>query len=59
MKRQSIINYILASIILLMFLMLAGILYKTEQLQEQVNNLQGEFNTYRTLIFNLYGQNGG
>ena len=59
MKRQSIINYIWAGIILLMFLMLAGILYKTEQLQEQVNNLQGQINTYRTLIFNLYGKNGG
>lgn len=32
---------------------------RTEQLQGQVDKLQGQINTYRTLIFNLYGKNGG
>ncbi|HEM3172922.1 TPA: hypothetical protein U0921_000700 [Streptococcus suis] len=59
MNRQSTLNYIFTGIIFLLIIMSIGILYLTEQLQDQVDSLQGQVNTYRTLIFNLYGENGG
>ncbi|WP_421432274.1 hypothetical protein [Streptococcus suis] len=59
MNRQSTLNYIFTAIIFLLIIMSIGILYRTEQLQEQVDSLQGQVNTYRNLIFNLYGENGG
>ncbi|BCK42945.1 TPA: hypothetical protein TXT63_001067 [Streptococcus suis] len=59
MNRQSTLNYIFTGIIFLLIIMSIGILYRTEQLQDQVDSLQGQVNTYRTLIFNLYGENGG
>ncbi|HEM5467692.1 hypothetical protein HO933_05315 [Streptococcus suis] len=59
MNRQSTLNYIFTGIIFLLIIMSIGILYRTEQLQRQVYSLQGQVNTYRVLIFNLYGKNGG
>ncbi|HEL1894171.1 TPA: hypothetical protein TX926_000577 [Streptococcus suis] len=59
MNKQSTVNYILTCIIVLLIIVCIGIFYRTEQLQEQVDSLQGQVNTYRTLIFNLYGRNGG
>lgn len=59
MNKQSTINYLLTGLIILLILVSVGLTYRTEQLQDQVDSLQGQVNTYRTLIFNLYGENGG
>ncbi|AIG44402.1 TPA: hypothetical protein U1137_000519 [Streptococcus suis] len=59
MNKQSTVNYLLTGLIILLILVSVGLIYRTEQLQEQVSNLQGQVNTYRVLIFNLYGKNGG
>ncbi|AGZ23314.1 hypothetical protein HO831_00590 [Streptococcus suis] len=59
MNKQSTVNYLLTGLIILLILVSVGLIYRTEQLQEQVYSLQGQVNTYRVLIFNLYGKNGG
>ncbi|HFU4203796.1 TPA: hypothetical protein ACGO8F_001394 [Streptococcus suis] len=57
--RQYMYNTLVAVCIMFLIAVSIGLLYRTEQLQEQVDSLQGQVNTYRTLIFNLYGENGG
>ncbi|NQI90752.1 hypothetical protein HO581_04780 [Streptococcus suis] len=59
MNKQSTVNYLLTGLIILLILVSVGLIYRTEQLQEQVYSLQGQVNTYRVLIFNLYGKHGG
>lgn len=57
--RKYIYNLLVVVCIVLLMAISIGLLYRTDQLQNQVDNLQGQVNTYRTLIFNLYGENGG
>ncbi|HFU4545307.1 TPA: hypothetical protein ACGPBV_002004 [Streptococcus suis] len=57
--RKCIFNLLVVVCIVLLMAISIGLLYRTDQLQNQVDNLQGQVNTYRTLIFNLYEENGG
>ncbi|HFU4025614.1 TPA: hypothetical protein ACGO0F_001322 [Streptococcus suis] len=57
--RKYIFNLLVVVCIVLLMAISIGLLYRTDQLQNQVDSLQGQVNTYRTLIFNLYGENGG
>lgn len=56
---KTIFKWLLGLFIVLQVIVSLGLLYRTEQLQAEVDSLQGQINTYRTLIFNLYGKDGG
>ena len=53
------LNGIITAFIISLVVVIVLLYVRTEQLQGQVDKLQGQINTYRELIFNLYGENGG
>ena len=59
MRIKTIFKWLLAIYIILQTICTVGLLHRTEQLQEQADTLQMQVDTYRNLIFELYGENGG
>lgn len=56
---KSVFKILLALYIILQTICTVGLLYRTEQLQHQVDVQQMQIDVYRQLIFNLYPKNGG